>query len=65
MSRGQELSQDQQDQIVMELAVGVETLSEEEREELDDQLDDEHKMEVRDNVAEFANDAVGDENWER
>jgi hypothetical protein len=50
---------------VVELAVGVETLSGEEFEELYDQLDHEHKMEVQDNIAEFADRAVGDPNWRR
>ena len=59
MSRGDELSQDEQDQIVVQLAVEVETLPWEEFKELYDELDHEHKMEVDDNLAEFADNAVG------
>ena len=58
MSRDDELSQDQQDQIVAERAERVETISEEAREELYNQLDDEHKMEADDDLAGFADNAM-------
>ncbi len=62
MSRG--LSKDEQDQIVVDLAVGIETLSEEEFEELYNQLDVDHQMEVDQDIREFADNAVGDEHWD-
>jgi len=58
------LSSDEQDQIVVDLAVDVETLSDEEFEDLYDQLDVDHQMQVDDNLVEFANNAVGDEHWD-
>ncbi|MEV7011980.1 hypothetical protein [Streptosporangium sp. NPDC051022] len=58
------LSEDEQDAIVTELAVNVETLSEEEFEHLYRQLDIDHRIQVNDNVREFANNAVGDEHWD-
>lgn len=62
MSSG--LSKDEQDQIVVDLAVGIETLSEEEFEDLYNQLDVDHQMEVDQDVREFADSAVGDEHWD-
>lgn len=62
MSSG--LSKDEQDQIVVDLAVGVETLSEEEFDDLYQQLDVDHRMEVDQDIREFADNAVGDEHWD-
>lgn len=62
MSRG--LSKDEQDQIVVDLAVGIETLSEEEFDDLYQQLDVDHKMDVDQDIREFADNAVGDEHWD-
>jgi ribosomal protein S13 len=58
------LSKAAQDDIVVELAVRVETLTEEEFDDLFDQLDAEHQVEVRQNVREFADRAVGTEHWD-
>ena len=59
------LSKAEQDDIVVTLAVEVETLGSEEYEELYEQLDHDHKMEAQDHLAEWADDAVGDANWHR
>jgi hypothetical protein len=53
------LSKSAQDQIVQELDEGVETLPQAEFDDLYEQLDAEHQMQVRDNIREFADDAVG------
>ena len=58
------LSKRDQDQIVVQLAVNIETLSEEEFDELYDQLDVDHQMEVDADVRQFADNAVGDEHWD-
>lgn len=62
MSSG--LSKDEQDQIVVDLAVDIETLSEEEFDDLYQQLDVDHRMEVDQDIREFADNAVGDEHWD-
>lgn len=59
-----ELSEDEQDQIVVTLAVDIETLSEEEFTQLYDQLDADHQMEVSDNIRDFADNAVGSPHWD-
>lgn len=58
------LSEDQQDAIVTDLAVGIGSLSEEEFEDLYRQLDVDHQIRVDANVRQFADDAVGDEHWD-
>jgi hypothetical protein len=58
------LRKSDQDQIVQELAEGVETLPQEEFDDLYEQLDAEHQMEVRENIREFADNAVGSPNWD-
>lgn len=58
------LSKAEQDQIVVQLAVEIETLTEEEFDDLYEQLDAEHQMEVRQNIREFADNAVGSPNWD-
>lgn len=58
-----DFSEAEQEQIVVELAVGVETLSEE-FDDLYSQLDVNHQMQVDENLQEFANNAVGDEHWD-
>ena len=58
------LSKAEQDNIVVDLAVRVETLTEDEFDDLFDQLDAEHQMEVRQNIREFADNAVGSEHWD-
>ena len=58
------LSKAEQDDIVGQLAVEVETLTWEEFEELYDQLDIEHKMEADENLREFVDNAVGSEHWD-
>ena len=59
-----DLSEIEQEQIVGDLAVGVETLNDEEFDDLYNQLDVDHQMQVDDNLREFANNAVGDEHWD-
>lgn len=58
-----DFSEAEQEQIVVELAVGVETLSEE-FDDLYSQLDVDHQMQVDENLQKFANNAVGDEHWD-
>ena len=58
------LARDEQNEIVTTLAVEVETLTEEEFDDLYEQLDAEHKAEVMDNLREFAANAIGDEHWD-
>lgn len=60
-----ELSEDEQNTIAQQLMVNIDTLSEEEIDELYDQLDTYHQREVDDAIREWANDAVGDDNWDR
>jgi hypothetical protein len=59
------LKKAEQDEIVGQLAEGVETLPQQEFDELYDQLDAKHQTEVRDNIRAFADNAVGDEHWDR
>lgn len=58
------LSKGAQEDIVQQLEVGMETLEEEEFNELFEQLDDHHKMKVRDSMREFADDAIGTSHWD-
>jgi septal ring factor EnvC (AmiA/AmiB activator) len=58
-------SDPEQDEIVNRLAVEVESLSDEEYDDLFNQLDEEHQMEALDNVRDFANGAVGSDDWDR
>lgn len=58
------LSKAEQDQIVVELAVGVETLPQEEFDDLYQQLDVDHQIEADQNLRNFADTAVGDPNWD-
>lgn len=60
----QPLSQDEQDDIVGRLGVGVETMDEDEFDALYDQLDADHQAQVDVSVREFADNAVGDEHWD-
>lgn len=62
MSSG--LSRHEQDQIVVNLVVGIETLDEEEFEGLYAQLDFDHRGEVDQSIREFADNAIGDEHWD-
>jgi hypothetical protein len=48
---GEGLSKDQQDQLVVDLAVNIETMDEEEFEKLYGQLDAEHQAQVRDDIS--------------
>jgi hypothetical protein len=54
----------EQEETVVALISGMETMDEEEFEDLYNQLDDEHKMEVYEAIQEFAANAVGDEHWD-
>jgi hypothetical protein len=58
------LSKAEQHEIVVELATGVESLSEEEFDDLYDQLDAEHRIEVDQSVRDFADNAIGSEHWD-
>ncbi|MCA1223565.1 hypothetical protein [Streptomyces sp. 8L] len=60
-----ELSLDEQNTIVGELMANVDTFEEEEFDELYDQLDADHQREVDGRIREWANNAVGDDNWDR
>lgn len=59
-----ELSKNEQDQIVVTLAVDGPSMEEEEFEALYEQLDIEHQMEVDQDVRDYADNAVGDEHWD-
>ncbi|MEV4833405.1 hypothetical protein AB0K05_02715 [Nonomuraea sp. NPDC049486] len=63
MSKGR-LTEAQQDGIVGELVEGLESLSEEEFDDLYNQLDVEHQMQVDQSVREFADNAIGSEHWD-
>ena len=52
-----------QEGILTDLACGMETMSEEEQDDLYNQLDFDHQMKAYDDACEFANNAVGDEHW--
>ncbi len=60
----QPLSQDEQDDIVSRIGVGLETMDYDEIEALRDQLDADHKSQVDDSIREFADNAIGDEHWD-
>ena len=60
----QPLSQDEQDDIVSRIGVGLETMDYDENEALRDQLDADHKSQVDDSIREFADNAIGDEHWD-
>ncbi|MER6354633.1 hypothetical protein ABT186_23145 [Streptomyces sp. NPDC001634] len=60
-----QLTWDEQESIVADLINGIETLTEEEHEELYKQLDADHQMEVDEAVRNFANNAVGSDDWDR
>ena len=59
-----DLSSEEQDQVVGDLAVSVETLSDEEFDDRYSTLDVDHQMQVDENLSEFASGAVGDEHWD-
>lgn len=54
----------EQDEIVGALTTDIGHLTEEEFEDLYNQLDSEHQIEVNDAIRKFADDAVGDEHWD-
>jgi hypothetical protein len=58
------LSKAAQDGIVVDLAVDGQNLTEDKFDELCNQLDADHKMEVRQNIREFVDNAVGSEHWD-
>jgi uncharacterized NAD-dependent epimerase/dehydratase family protein len=58
------LTKVQQEQMVVEIACNMETMSEEEFDYLYNQLDVDYQMQVDDDVREFADNAVGDEHWD-
>lgn len=58
------LSKAAQDEIVVNLAVDGPNLTEDEFDELYNQLDADHKREVRHNTREFVDNAVGSEHWD-
>lgn len=62
MSR--KVGKNEQDTIVSQLGVGLESLSEEEFDELYEQLDAEHQIERNDSVREFADNAIGSTTWD-
>lgn len=58
------LTEDQLDSIVMDLTTDIGSLSEEEFDGLYNQLDVDRQMEVDSAIRRFADNAVGDENWD-
>lgn len=54
----------EQEEIVAALVNGMETMDKEEFDDLYNQLDTEHKLEVDQSIREFADNAVGDEHWD-
>jgi hypothetical protein len=58
------LSKAAQDEIVGDLAVDGRNLTEDEFDALYNQLDADHQMEVRHNIREFVDNAVGSEHWD-
>lgn len=58
------MSKAEQDDIVAELTGGFDTFEPQEFEDLYDQLDSEHRMEVDQSLREFVDNAVGDEHWD-
>lgn len=62
MSR--KLGKNGQDTIVSQLGVGLECLSQGECDELYEQLDAEHQIEMNDSVREFADIYIGSTTWD-
>lgn len=60
-----QLSDEEQDQIVAELTTSFETMPEEEFEAKYEELDADHQLEVDESAREFANNAVGSDNWDQ
>lgn len=66
----QPLSQDEQDQLVVDLTVNLDSPGDlggpgdEGWDKLYNQLDIDHQIEVNDAIRGFADDAVGDEHWD-
>lgn len=58
------LSKAEQDEVVLQLVLGMETMDGDEWDELRGRLDDEHQRQVADAAREFADDAVGTEHWD-
>lgn len=52
------------DDIVAELTGGFDSFEPQEFEDLHDQLDSDHRMEVDQSLREFVDSAVGDEHWD-
>ncbi|WP_405929768.1 hypothetical protein OG554_35320 [Streptomyces griseus] len=61
----EELSFDEQEQLVVTLSTSLEAMPEDEFEANFRKLDREHQIEVEDAIRDFAAHAVGDENWDR
>lgn len=60
-----ELSDGEQQEIVIELTENPAALDEDEWQEKYDQLDADHQAEVDDSISDYADDAVGESGWER
>jgi len=60
-----QLSDDEQDGIVAQLGENVDSLDEDEFNALYEQLDDAHKRQVDDDLREYADNAVGSDDWDR
>jgi hypothetical protein len=58
------LSNIEQNEIVNQLGAGLESLTEEEFDDLYDQLDSSHQTEVNQEIRTFADNAVGSEHWD-
>lgn len=61
----EELSFDEQEQLVVTLSTSLEAMPEDEFEANFRKLDREHQIEVEDAIRDFAAHAVGDENWDQ
>ncbi|MFE1827647.1 hypothetical protein [Streptomyces yangpuensis] len=59
------LSFDEQEELVVILCTSIETMPEDEFEANYQKLDRDHQFEVDESIGRFADNAVGDENWDQ
>jgi hypothetical protein len=60
-----ELSSGEQDEIIDRIMANPGSMDADELNELEDQLDDEHRQELAETVTRFADGAVGDDSWDQ
>lgn len=58
------LSDDEQNEIVNQLAAGLGSMDEDEFDSLYEQLDSAHQSEVNSDIREYADNAVGSDTWD-